>query len=72
MNRRSMVSLLVAGGALWAPLVGCNQIASAVARPGAPAPGTHPLEDIQSVDQLQARFAKDAGKVRLVLLVSPT
>jgi hypothetical protein len=63
-----MVSLLIAGGAL----VGCNQVASVVARPSAPAPGTRPLEDIQSVGGFQARFAQDIGKLRLVLLVSPT
>lgn len=68
MNRRSVISVLFAGGAL----VGCNQIASVVARPGAAAPGTPLLNDIQSADQLKARFAQDAGKVRLVLLVSPT
>ena len=72
MNRRSMLALLAAGGALWAPLVGCDQAASVVARPSAPAPGTRPLEDIQSVDQLTARFTQDVGKPRLVLLVSPT
>ena len=68
MNRRSLLSLLVAGGAL----VGCHEVGSVLARPGAPAPGTRPLEDIQNVGDLQARFMRDAGKPRLVLLVSPT
>jgi hypothetical protein len=67
MNRRSLLSLLATSA-----LVGCNQVASVVARPGAPAPGTRPLEDIQDVGDLQARFARDAGTTRLVLLVSPT
>jgi hypothetical protein len=68
LNRRSLLSLLLAGGAL----VGCNQVASVVARPAGPASGTTPLEDIQNVGDLQALFAKDRGKLRLVLLVSPT
>jgi len=72
MNRRSVVSLLIAGGALCTPLVGCNQVASVVARTDTTVPSTTPLKDIQSVDQLQTRFAQDEGKVRLILLVSPT
>jgi hypothetical protein len=68
MNRRSLLSLLLAGGAM----VGCNQVASVVARPAAPAPGTSPLADITGVGDLEARFAQDVGKPRLVLLVSPT
>lgn len=72
MNRRSLVSLLIAGGALCTPLVGCNQVASVVARPSTPVPGTTPLKDLQSLGQLETRFAQGAGNVRLVLLVSPT
>jgi hypothetical protein len=68
LNRRSLLSLLLAGGTL----VGCNQVASVVARPGAPAPGTTPLVDLQDVGDLETRFARDGGKPRLVLLVSPT
>jgi hypothetical protein len=68
MNRRSLLSLLVAGGAL----VGCNQVASIAARPAAPAPGTSSLVDITDVSELEARFTQDMGSPRLVLLVSPT
>ena len=68
MNRRSLLSLLLASSAL----VGCNQVASVVARPAAPAPGTTPLVDLQSIGELEARFAQDVGRSRLVLLVSPT
>jgi hypothetical protein len=68
MNRRSLLSLLAASGAL----VGCNQVGSVAVRPSAPAPGTSPLVDIQDVGDLQARFGRDVGKSRLVLLVSPT
>jgi hypothetical protein len=31
-----------------------------------------PLQDLGDVSDLQARFTKDAGKPRLLLLVSPT
>jgi hypothetical protein len=68
MNRRSLLSLLIAGGAM----VGCNQVASLVARPAEPAPGTSPLADIHGVGDLEARVTQDVGRPRLVLLVSPT
>jgi len=51
---------------------GCQQVGGLLERGGAPAPGTRPLEDVRSVDDLRARFQADAGKPRLVLLVSPT
>jgi hypothetical protein len=35
-------------------------------------PASMSLTDLQSVGDLQARFSQDAGKPRLVLLVSPT
>ena len=51
---------------------GCHQVGGLLGRTGAPAPGTRPLEDVTSVDDLRSRFRADAGKPRLVLLVSPT
>jgi hypothetical protein len=36
------------------------------------APGQEPLTDIQNIETLRAQFNKDAGKTRLILLVSPT
>ncbi|HEV8637000.1 MAG TPA: hypothetical protein VG370_22500 [Chloroflexota bacterium] len=51
---------------------GCHQVGGLLHRPGAPTPGTRPLEDIRGVDDLRTRFQADAGKPRLVLLVSPT
>ena len=30
------------------------------------------LEELRSIDDLRSRFERDAGKVRLVLLLSPT
>ena len=53
-------------------LVGCHQASGLLTRTGPPLAGTPPLENIQSVGDLQARFQADAGKPRLVLLVSPT
>ena len=53
-------------------LAGCQQVGGLLARTGSPPPGTRPLEDIQSIGDLQTRFQADVGKPRLVLLVSPT
>lgn len=36
------------------------------------APGQKPLTDIQNIDTLRTQFNQDAGKTRLILLVSPT
>ena len=36
------------------------------------APGQEPLTDIQDIDTLRMQFNQDAGKTRLILLVSPT
>ena len=62
-------------------LVACQSaLASRVADPSAP-PFDDPqasettesvLNDIDSVDELQELFIRDAGKSRLVLLLSPT
>ena len=35
-------------------------------------PGQKPLTDIQNIETLRAQFNKDAGKTRLIILVSPT
>ena len=36
------------------------------------APGQKPLTDIQNIESLRSQFNKDAGKTRLIILVSPT
>ena len=36
------------------------------------APGQKPLTDIQNIDTLRTQVNKDAGKTRLIILVSPT
>lgn len=36
------------------------------------APGQEPLKDIQSIETLRTQFNQDAGKTRLIILVSPT
>jgi hypothetical protein len=36
------------------------------------APGQKPLTDIKNIDTLRNQFNLDAGKTRLVILVSPT
>ena len=49
---------------------GCGQAIGSVAQPDE----THAmsLTDLRDVSDLQARFNQDAGKPRLLLLVSPT
>jgi len=36
------------------------------------APGQKPLADIQTIETLRTQFNQDAGKTRLIILVSPT
>jgi hypothetical protein len=36
------------------------------------APGQEPLTDIQTIQTLRTQFNQDAGKTRLIILVSPT
>ena len=36
------------------------------------APGQAPLTDIQDIGTLRTQFNQDIGKIRLILLVSPT
>jgi hypothetical protein len=36
------------------------------------APGQAPLTDIQNIETLRAQFNQDVGKIRLIILVSPT
>jgi hypothetical protein len=36
------------------------------------APGQEPLTDIQNIETLRTQFNRDAGKTRLIILVSPT
>lgn len=36
------------------------------------APGQAPLADISSIETLRTQFNQDAGKTRLIILVSPT
>ena len=36
------------------------------------APGQAPLQDIENIETLRTQFNKDAGKTRLIILVSPT
>ena len=36
------------------------------------APGQAPLTDIQTIETLRTQFNQDAGKTRLIILVSPT
>lgn len=36
------------------------------------APGQKPLTDIQTIETLRTQFNQDAGRTRLIILVSPT
>jgi hypothetical protein len=64
LSRRSIVVLLILLGTL---LLGVYiQIRPRLA------PGQKALTDIQNITTLRAQFNKDAGKTRLIILVSPT
>jgi hypothetical protein len=39
---------------------------------GQPAAARKPLTEIKSIETLRAQFNRDAGKTRLILLLSPT
>jgi hypothetical protein len=39
---------------------------------GQPAPDRKALTDIQGIETLRGQFNRDAGKTRLILLLSPT
>jgi len=64
LSKRSIVALLILVAAL---LLGVY----IETRPRL-APGQKPLTDIQNIETLRAQFNKDAGKTRLIILVSPT
>lgn len=50
-----------------------SYLSEAVSRVGETASGPDaPLTDLTRVDQLQAAFNQDAGRPRLILLLSPT
>lgn len=53
-------------------LTGCGQIDGAAPPSGQPVTGAMSLADLHTLSDLQARFDQDAGKPRLLLLVSPT
>jgi hypothetical protein len=53
-------------------VTGCSQITGAAPQANQPATGTMSLSDLHDLGDLQARFNQDAGKPRLLLLVSPT
>ena len=60
-------------GALALTLAGCGHAGAVVApwdRPAPPAGLT--LTDLHAIGDLQSTFNQDAGKPRLILLVSPT
>ena len=64
LSRRSLFGLLIL---LVAVLLGLYL----GARPRS-VPGQAPLTDIQNIETLRAQFNQDAGKTRLIILVSPT
>jgi hypothetical protein len=70
-------ALVVAAAASAVVLVSQFGVSTSQAQPAAaPAelanPASPVLRDLRSVDELRSAFNRDAGKVRLVLLLSPT
>jgi hypothetical protein len=53
-------------------ITGCGQSFGAPTHANPPATSPMGLTDLHDVSDLQARFNQDAGKARLLLLVSPT
>jgi hypothetical protein len=70
--RVGLVAAACFAACLSAPgLAGCGG-GSEQAPGAAPAPGSDELTELRSLEPLQAAFAADAGRARVVLLVSPT
>ena len=74
MKRGRAFAILFGAVALLALLLtGCGHSAVVTTLPDQPgAASSVRLVDLHAVSDLQARFEQDAGKPRLVLLVSPT
>jgi hypothetical protein len=54
-------------------ITGCGRVIGSTPRPNqASTGGAMSLTDLHNMSDLQTRFNQDAGKPRLVLLVSPT
>jgi hypothetical protein len=70
--KRKIATLALA--AIFA-FAGARAVFAQVERPQEPAPSTSksaPLQDLRSMDELREAFNRDAGKIRLILLLSPT
>jgi hypothetical protein len=65
-SRRGLLVLLVV------VIAGCGQVNGAAPQTNLPAASQMSLTDLRNVGDLRARFSQDAGKPRLLLLVSPT
>ena len=54
-------------------ITGCGPVVGSTPQPNqASTGGAMSLTDLHDISDLQARFSQDAGKPRLLLLVSPT
>ena len=69
MRRAIRLGLVLLVGLL---VSGCGQVRSTASQANQPANSAMSLTDLHDVGVLQAHFTEDAGKPRLVLLVSPT
>jgi hypothetical protein len=69
-----MVFGLLAAGVLWSPSLSPfgRSHAPVTLAPGATQPAGLTVTDLNSVEQLQARFNADNGAPRLVLALAPT
>lgn len=74
--KKTSLSLLLYLGMLTLILAACQSaLATSAGGPAAaqkPAVNSPVLNDLNSVEELRERFIQDAGKTRLVLLLSPT
>jgi ABC-type glycerol-3-phosphate transport system substrate-binding protein len=70
--RAARVLRLAALAALVLAAAACGGSGSESGKEAAEASGSGAVTDLTSVDQLRERFNADAGKLRLIVLASPT
>ena len=73
-TKESLVNQFPLKRGLWAlvPVLVVLLLVISCEPPSQPVSVDQPLTEIQSIETLRAQFNQDAGKIRLILLLSPT